>query len=246
MMSAVSLWSEFLNNQGRVAHKWAHYIPVYEHHFARFVNRPCLFLEIGCGEGGSLQLWKRYLGPNAIIVGLDVNPAAATFAEEQVAVRIGDQADEGFLESVVDEFGGPDVIVDDGSHRMQDVAASFRFLYPRMSPTGVYVVEDMHTAYWEEYGGGLRHPDSFIEVAKGCVDELNAEHTRNALPPSEFTATTMSMHFYDSMVVFERGRHASKQRLRTGGGPRLRASYLALTLLARARHSMPGPRRGSH
>ena len=33
------LWSDFLNNQGRVIHKWKHYVPAYEQHFSRFVER---------------------------------------------------------------------------------------------------------------------------------------------------------------------------------------------------------------
>ena len=34
------------------------------------------------------------------------------------------------------------------------------------------MVEDLHAAYWPEYGGGLRNPTSFLEVCKGLVDEL--------------------------------------------------------------------------
>jgi len=213
----MALWRQFLDNRGRLTHKWTHYFPVYERHFERFVNRPCLFLEIGCGEGGSLQMWKRYLGPYAEIVGLDILPHTAAYAEDQIRIRIGDQADGSFLQSVIDEFGLPDVIVDDGSHLMAHVAASFRYLYPRMSPTGVYLVEDMHTAYWEEYGGGVGHPESFIELSKTLIDELNAEHARGAVVPTQFTATTLSMHFYDSLVVFERGRHLPKHAPKTGG-----------------------------
>jgi hypothetical protein len=44
---AMSLWAEFLTNDRRVIHKWTHYFPIYEHHFARYVNRPMVFLEIG-------------------------------------------------------------------------------------------------------------------------------------------------------------------------------------------------------
>jgi hypothetical protein len=57
----LSLWPLFLNHKGRVIHKWKHYFPVYERHFWRFVGQPFLFIESGCGEGGSLQLWKQYL-----------------------------------------------------------------------------------------------------------------------------------------------------------------------------------------
>lgn len=211
-----SLWGDFLTHRDRGMFKWTHYFPAYEQHFARFVNRPIVFWEIGVGDGGSLQMWKRYLGPQAQIVGLDISKRRA-FEEEQVAVRIGDQSDPAFLQSVLDEFGTPDAVLDDGSHIMKHVKGTFAYLYPRISPVGVYMVEDMQTAYWPEFGGGLREPESFVEIAKGLIDELNAEHSLGALEPTSFTLTTLSMHFYDGMVVFERGRHLPKHPLGVGG-----------------------------
>ncbi len=142
----MSPWAEFLNNTGRTIHKWKHYFPAYERHFGRFVDRPVTFLEIGCGEGGSLQLWKRYFGPHARIVGVDIRPECVAFEEDQIAIRIGDQSDPAFLKTLIDEFGSFDVILDDGSHVMTHIGASFAYLYPRMSSTGVYMVEDLHTA----------------------------------------------------------------------------------------------------
>jgi len=202
----VSLWSEFLNHKGRTIHKWKHYFPVYEAHFSRYVNRPLTLLEIGCGEGGSLQMWKRFFGPHAQIVGIDIRPECAEFEEDQIAVRIGDQSDPAFLASIIAEFGKPDIVLDDGSHIMEHVVASFSFLYPHTAQNGLYMVEDLHTAYWDEYGGGLRRPGSFIEMCKHLLDELNADWSRGALPPTSFTSATQSMHFYDSVAVFERGR----------------------------------------
>lgn len=212
----MSLWSEFLNNQGRTTHKVKHYFPAYERHFARYVNRPCVVMEIGVGEGGSLQMWKRYFGPFAQMVGIDIRPDTAGYAEDQIAIRLGSQADESFLQSVIDEFGPPDIVLDDGSHMMEDMSRSFQYLYPRMSPTGVYTVEDVGTSYWDEYGGGLSRPGTFIELSKSLIDHLNADSTRGSLPSSTFTNTTLSMHFYDSMVVFERGRHLRKYAPMTG------------------------------
>ncbi len=200
------LWSEFLTNQGRSVHKWTHYFPAYERHFGRYVGRPCTLLEIGVANGGSLQLWKRWLGPMVRIVGVDIHPSCKGFEEHQVSVRIGDQSDPAFLDALVGEFGAFDMILDDGSHHQAHVAASFAHLYPRMAPAGCYMVEDLHAAYWPEYGGGLRNPTSFLEVCKGLVDELNAHWTRGAVPPTAFTDSTVSMHFYDSIVAFERGR----------------------------------------
>lgn len=213
----LSLWSEFVNNKQRTIHKWKHYFPVYEAHFSRFVNRPVIFLEIGCGRGGSAQMWKRYLGPHALIIGIDVNPECKSFEEDQIKIRIGSQSDTSFLGNVIAEFGTPDIVLDDGSHQMTDVIETFRFLYPRISPNGVYMVEDLHTAYWDEFGGGLKREGTFIEVCKGLIDELNAEWTREALPLTEFTRSTLSMHFYDSMVAFERGRRLPHSDVRISG-----------------------------
>lgn len=214
----MSLWSEFLTNTGQPIHKWTHYFPVYERHFRRFVNTSITFVEIGVSKGGSLQLWKRYLGPFAQIVGIDSNPDCKAVEEDQIAVRIGDQRDPAFLQEIVDEFGSPDVVLDDGSHMMSDVSASFRVLYPQLCKNGVYMVEDLHTAYWDEYEGGLGRDGSFVQLAKGLIDELNSDHSRGAVPTSLFSRTTLSIHFYDSIVVFERGRHLKKHAQLVGSG----------------------------
>jgi SAM-dependent methyltransferase len=212
----MSLWSDFLTNDQRLIHKWKHYFPVYERHFSKFVNTDVTFLEIGCFRGGSLQLWKRYLGPHARIVGIDIDPRCAEFCEDQIEVRIGNQSDPTFLASIIDEFGPLDVVLDDGSHMMADLKASFDFLYPHISRNGIYFVEDLHTAYWEEYGGGLRREGSFIEFCKSLIDDLNADFSRGALEPSEFTRSTLSMCFYDSLCVFEKGRTTKKDAPKIG------------------------------
>jgi hypothetical protein len=89
---------------------------------------------------------------------------------------------------------------------MADVIATFSTLYFALSPNGVYMVEDMHTAYWEEYGGGVGRNGSFIESGKFLVDKLNARHSRGSIETDEFARSTWAINFYDSVVVFERGR----------------------------------------
>ena len=210
----MSLWSDFRTNDRRPIHKWTHYFPAYEHHLARFVNQSVTLLEIGCGWGGSLQMWKSFLGPFAQVVGVDIMPAASRFAELQIEIRIGNQSDPAFLDKLVDEYGPFDVVVDDGSHMMSDVCASFAALYEQT--TGVYMVEDLHTAYWDDFEGGLGREGTFIELFKGLVDELHAEYTNGALAPTAFTTSTMSMHVYDSLLVFEKGRHVHKQAVVSG------------------------------
>jgi ubiquinone/menaquinone biosynthesis C-methylase UbiE len=208
----MSVWDLFVDNPGRPVHKWTHYFPAYERHLERLRNRTLTLIEIGCGGGGSLELWRRYLGPFARIVGVDVRPECSAFAGDQIEIRIGSQSDPVFLRSLVKELGTIDVIIDDGSHRMTDIRTSFEELYPAVALNGVYIVEDLHTAYWPDFEGGLRRPGTFIEIAKSLVDELHAKYT-NEIAPTLFTRTTSSIHFYDSLIVFEKGssprHHAS-------------------------------------
>jgi hypothetical protein len=212
----MNLWQDFLINDGKVIHKWVHYFPIYEKHFASYQNKSLTFLEIGIARGGGLQMWQRYFGPMAKIVGIDINSLCKKHEQDGIFVRIGDQSDEGFLQSVLDEFGVPDVVLDDGSHMMKHIAATFRFLYPKMPKNGMYMVEDLHTAYWEEFGGGIDNPDSFINLSKKFIDQLNADHSRGALTSDFITRQTFGIHFYDSIIAFEKGDVWRKEASKTG------------------------------
>lgn len=99
---------------------------------------------------------------------------------------------------------------------MSDIVASFNYFYYKMPIHGLYIVEDLHTAYWPEYGGGYKKADSFIELAKNLIDELNADLSNGAVEPTAFTKNTNSICFYNSMIVFERG-HDIKKSSRLSG-----------------------------
>ncbi|HEY1447476.1 MAG TPA: class I SAM-dependent methyltransferase [Caulobacteraceae bacterium] len=214
----MDLWQDFLSNQGKAIHKWGHYFPIYERHFAPWRGRTLTFLEIGVAKGGSLAMWRRYFGPLARIVGVDIDRRCKAHEAEGIEIRIGDQSDPNFLRALIDEFGVPDVVLDDGGHRMDQISATFEFLYPLMGKNGVYLVEDLHTAYWPKFGGGLTEPASFINIAKGLVDRLNADHAQGAISPDAFTRDTFSIAFYDSVVVFEKGQIPNKGSIEIGAG----------------------------
>lgn len=211
----MTLWTEFFPRRGaKPTHKWTHYIPIYERHLERYLNRPLTLVEIGCGGGGSLQMWKRWLGPHAQIVGVDIDERCKDFEEAQITVRIGDQSDTHFLAALADEFGPIDVVIDDGSHVMDHVRTTFDFLYPLVDRNGVYIVEDLHTAYWKRYGGGVDEPANFFNRVRELMDELHAPHARGKVEATDFTQSTMGIHVYDSVVVFERGSPRVERVLR--------------------------------
>lgn len=116
----------FVNNKGAIVHKWHHYIPLYDRYFSSFRGRKMRFLEIGVSNGGSLQMWRKYFGDDAIIFGIDTDPKCETLNGLAGQVRIGSQTDHGFLESVLKEMGGVDIVLDDGSHHMEHTSAYIR------------------------------------------------------------------------------------------------------------------------
>ncbi len=89
-------------------------------------------------------------------------------------------------------------------------------LYPLLNDNGVYVVEDAHTCYWDEFDGGLGREGSFMEKAKKLLDSLNAWHIRDKDMVDEFTRSTFGVSFFDSMVVFEKKRHPKPYARLTG------------------------------
>jgi hypothetical protein len=212
----MNLWQDFSINSGNLLVKWQHYFPIYEKHLNPWRNKTATVLEIGVFKGGSLDMWRRFFGPMTTIIGIDIAIDCKAYEKEGIKIRIGDQTDIKFLDSIIDEFGVPDIVIDDGSHQMDHIQATFCHLYPKISKNGIYIVEDLHTSYFEEFGGGLENQNSFINKSKNLIDQLNADHSRGALEANFFTRNTLSMSFYDSVVVFERGTIPIKGMIQSG------------------------------
>ena len=199
-----ALASMFFEHRGRVVHKWVHYLDVYERHFATFRNTPVKMLEIGVFKGGSLEMWRKYFGDAATIFGIDVNPACAGYVSSPNQVRIGSQDDPVFLTGVVSEMGSPDIILDDGSHIARHQKKAFDVLFPLLKPGGLYVIEDLHTAYWPAlYEGGHKRPGTAIELVKQMLDDMHAwYHNRPTTTPAK--TEIGAIHMYNAVVVIEK------------------------------------------
>lgn len=210
-MSDGFLHRYFLNNAHKRLHKWVHYFDIYERHLARFRGTSPVMIEIGVFGGGSLAMWKEYFGPGCQIVGVDINPDCKQHEGDGIEVFIGSQDDPAIFDAILSKYPRIDILLDDGSHIMKHMIASFELMYNRLHQNGVYLVEDTHTCYWNQYGGGVGREGSFMEFVKGKLDELNAVHTQGELPISEFTRSTDCIACYDSIVVFERRPQGFRQ-----------------------------------
>ena len=160
-------------------------------------------------------MWRYYF-PEATIVGIDINPLCKEHEQEGINIRIGDQTDEKFLQSLIDEFGTFDLIIDDGSHHVAHVNKTFQFLFPKLADEGIYFIEDTHAAYWDSHGGSIKEPESINNVAKGMIDSINADHARGQKEPDYFTRNVKCMSVYDSIIVFDKGNVGEKVPMEIG------------------------------
>jgi hypothetical protein len=205
----------FYETRGVVAHKWLHYLPIYQRYFEAYRGKPVRMLEIGVSLGGSLDMWRRYFGPEAVIFGIDIDPACRGVVTAPNQVRIGSQADPAFLDAVIAEMGQPDIILDDGSHVAEHQRISFEALFPQLRDGGLYVIEDLHTAYWPEFDGGYRRPGTAIELVKQMIDDMHGwYHDRPTRTEAQHSVS--AVHVHDSLVVLEKQRRARPHHIVVG------------------------------
>jgi demethylmacrocin O-methyltransferase len=191
--------------------KEAHgYVPHYARHFARFRDQRINVLEIGIGGyeshggGESLRTWQRFF-KRATIHGLDIFDKKR-HAAARIRVHQGDQGDQDALRALARSIGPLHIIIDDGSHMNAHVHASFEALFPLLEVGGIYVIEDMQTAYLRSMGGDstdLSAPGTSMNLVKGLCDEVNSMYIPNR-PPSRWSRWIDSVHVYRNIAFIEK------------------------------------------
>ncbi|MGU3454498.1 class I SAM-dependent methyltransferase [Methylobacterium fujisawaense] len=204
----------FLSHEGNRIDKWEQYIKIYEIELSRFaqLERPVSLLEIGVQNGGSLELWGKLFPPRSKIHGVDIDPRVAQieFSNPNIRVDIID----GTTDAIVDLLAGKDfdVIIDDGSHVSKDIISSFRKCFGMVRPGGLYIIEDLHAAYYETLGGGIFEEHSAMNFLKKLLDAMHADYIDqdpiNAGADLEFlhryNRVVGRVSFYDSVAVIEK------------------------------------------
>jgi hypothetical protein len=217
--SSGRLYDLFLSGHDRKVFKLHHYFDIYERHLSRYVDQAPRVLEIGLGDGGSPGLWMEWFGADATIVNIDIDPPGGRLpVDSPVFTETGDQADPAFLARVVEKHGPFDIVLDDGGHTARQQINSFNALYDALRDDGVFICEDTHTSYFDQYKDA-GDDVSMVEYAKKLIDRLHqpylggAEFSRVNQPmedreghvmASRFAARTKGIFFYDSIIVFER------------------------------------------
>jgi hypothetical protein len=141
------------------------YLVYYWMHFRDIRFEVRRVVEIGVQSDRSIRMWEDFF-PNATIYGVDIDPQCARFEGGRRKILIGDQGDPDVCRRLLEKTGGElDIVIDDGSHRVDHQLRSFGLLFPAMTDHGIYVVEDT--------GGCVDDADLVtVNVLKQLVDSI--------------------------------------------------------------------------
>ena len=213
----------------------------YERHLRSSGRRP-LVIEIGCGYpeseqsdgargmGGSMFMFADWLGSGTRVVGVDIIEGCKEYEdpEKGVFVEIGSQIDDKFMMGLVDKYGEPDIIIDDGSHIDEHMKTSFNMLFPCLKTDGVYAIEDCGGNHLRGDDQNQPKPfqsqDRFLQWSHQLTLQLNQGYAKNHLAPhkgvkqGEFPATSMgfmiqNISYYPNLVIIEKGANVISDQL---------------------------------
>jgi Methyltransferase domain len=196
------------------------YTEIYERYFSNLSQEPIKLLEIGIYEGASVQMWEDYF-PNGDLHFIDKDPSIIKYQSQRSHYHYLDQSNRYELLNFISETDGDfDIIIDDGGHRMEQQIISFQMLFSHMKPGGLYIIEDIFTSYWQEYGGKVLEPEhgpqTTIAFLQHLIDEINhipattgcADDTKTPqwmrLGFSYYQKAIKALHFHRGLVIIEK------------------------------------------
>jgi hypothetical protein len=180
--------------------KVSSYFHVYEELLAKFRGKDITFVEIGVLNGGSLFMWRDYLGPLARIIGIDVNPDAKRWEKFGFEIFLGSQSDERFWDELFSSVGDVDIVLDDGGHTNEQQIVTAEKCIPHIKDGGMLIVEDTHTSYIASFGNPSRY--SFISYCKGLMDSVNSRFPAVRISDNPLNQMVSSITIYESIVCF--------------------------------------------
>tara|TARA_S200000501_G_scaffold138135_1_gene130532 strand:- start:529 stop:1380 length:852 start_codon:yes stop_codon:yes gene_type:complete len=176
--------------------KLSTYFNVYDQLLSQYRDKSIVFLEIGILDGGSLFMWRDFFGPQARIIGVDLNPEAKKWEKEGFEIFIGDQSSTEFWKKTLNSIGKLDIVLDDGGHTYEQQIMTTESVIPFINDGGVIIVEDCHTSYMKKFGFRKL---SFINYAKKLIDNINKRYVEFDNKTSEIRV--WSIQFFESIVA---------------------------------------------
>jgi len=196
--------------------KYDTYFDTYEELLSKYIDKELIFVEIGVFNGGSLFMWREYLGPKARIIGIDLNPGAKVWEQHGFEIFIGDQASEEFWTDFFKTVGSIDVLIDDGGHTNLQQIMTVHCAVEHIRNNGLLIVEDVHTSYFREFGNPWAR--SFIGFTSKIVDAINSRSNALKTSRERYAGRVNRITFYESIVAIHINSNLCKKSVPTSNG----------------------------
>lgn len=198
--------------------KISSFFPIYSHLFKHLRGLECTFIETGVLSGGSLFMWRKWLGPKARIIGIDLNPDAKKWEKSGFEIYIGDQGDPNFWKEVLPNIGQVDAFLDDGGHESFQQIVTINELINHIHNNSVLVVEDTFTSFMNDFSS--HGTNSFLNFSKDATDILTAQSF--SMYPNRFPTEVnthlienfkhvFSISFFNGIVAFHINKNLCSQ-----------------------------------
>ena len=152
-----------------------------------------------------IQLFYRWamLTPN----GLTVRPrcAALRYSDPRIRVVVGPINERATSEQIIRHAPEFDIFIDDGSHTSADINATFYNYFHRVRPGGLFVIEDLHCAYFPAYGGGLDAPGGSMGFLRVLADAIHKDYWQEKISLAERVAPSRLLPLLVSLLAIALG-----------------------------------------
>ena len=192
-------YESFLNSPHPID-KHQNYFAIYDLLLSSYQNKQITFVEVGILDGGSLFMWRDFFGPEARIIGVDLNPAATKWVSHGFEIFIGDQGQDSFWKSFYLQVGKIDVLLDDGGHTNNQQITTVINSIPAIKDGGLILIEDTHASYVREFGNPSK--SSFQEFCKKGTDAIQSRSPDVRIRGTVFSRTVWSIGFFESISAF--------------------------------------------
>jgi trans-aconitate methyltransferase len=168
-------------------------------------------VEVGIFDGASLRMWQDYL-PNATIHGLDIDQKAVDSAKgDRIKTYLRSGCDASFWQNL--DFK-PEIILDDGSHIIEEQVDMMNAAWDSLAPGGYYVVEDTHSSFHNVYKKNTSNVNGFYTVLFQRLLDMQSYDTlqgdwyevrkvfKNRI--DKISYETFGIYNFTSVIIFEK------------------------------------------
>lgn len=188
------------------------YTRPYEKLFLPIRNNVSNLIEAGICDGASLRTWRDYF-PLATIHGLDIEQKSVDCVngEERIKATLKSACDKTYWESL--DFKA-DIIIDDGSHVVEEQMIMLRLAWNSLKPGGYYVIEDTHSSFHDVYKQDKSKKDGYYNELYDRILKQQAYQTLQGdwyITRDKFkhqmdkiSYETFGIYSFTSLIIFEK------------------------------------------